>query len=1371
MTSCSITQRKEAIEREREAIIEQGNNGANIEEALAVLKYYEDNIDNEVKLKNKAKQYNKQFTDISTSMIGKLNADKPRTGKTPLTIKSGYIDKNGRAAYKITYPNGAKEYTMGAHAITLDTLDAQHSVVPNSDRLASDPTDKDIKDGEVVLEASKINNYAALETLALDLDKMDLTDTSDSHKKHLLTVLKKITGGLKKPIQEMNVYLSDKYSRNNGFIEFEDEPGIYLNKGDGSKPLGTDMTLMEKFVHELIHGASHYGLTINDVALSKQKRLLTQLRTKALQKLTYKDLMGDTVLKPRTEIKIAKARLAYMAEGDKGLEEFLAIGLSNEKVFNVLKGIQLREKKANTNIGNALYNAFMGFVDAILKQIGKGEKTMHGDKLMMKLVSDIGALNKEAEYIRSNSLYAKADRKIEEYNTAVREWFDKLEEKNQNYIIDKLGAREKLGPIDMLRAVHMIVASEKGTPILQNLMAMVKLNEEGMLQTIIRHMKHADPHSNQMQKLTLAASQIDSSREATAANITSVINTAFKGKILKNRRKAIYHASMMADLGPILESYGPDQIVDFYKDDAVIDAEIADIEKTLASKMSTSDHNYLVNQVQGLADLMMTGNSTIVQRKNAKAIAQHVLPKSKQTDAIIADVDLLVSLYATKYLDGTVKTEMVKVMEEEYDALVVIAKAQKTFRETMDATHSKEESLNRIKNYHRETYDAQVDHKVARTDAKTRQQMRDEGYSLKEKLPALGLGYGASEEAGLYVSDELIRRPMNRASIRYTGDREPGRSLWEDAVSRGMDSVAADLLKNQRAKGRELAYLYEQEVRAGNKPNIETHVVPIVNENGKVIDYKTTDLVAHRLAHKGLEANAAMAVGRTQAHEVDLEQSKELNKVVWNTLMDDMIENAHSAGDVGNKGYRYVDISALSNIDEVKDSNSILPKEIKEMMYRVKRANVAINNLNSSYDDGMTIEAAAERNGGVLSGDIAFNEELDKFELSDDIMRDIVGEDKYDGLSGAKQKKLKRIFGKNVFKVRRDMLLDTFGVRDASLANLIPSHKTTRLLKKAIRQLEDAWREIVKIFKVDVIIRTLPVIMGNIVSNFMYSIQYGLPPWEVAKRQLEGVHLLKQYLTEQQELHKLDVELAVDHNNKKLQLRKSEIEANLRTSPIRDLIDAGLYQHIVEDVNMEDLNSNSRIARYVNDKTEGAPEWVKTLGHGIFISEKTSLFQAVTKMTAYSDFVARYAQYTLGVEKEQRIYQDQHGKPMTRVQKETLKQNMVIRVRDAYVNYSKPDSKLLQYMNDMGFVAFSKYAIRIQLGIADLIKGKPLRFTLAMIGQELFEMGTGYDPADIVESSVFNKDPSKWLYVPGFTKIVGDIIEPQAFTYIKAAIN
>jgi len=1369
--SCSLEQRQEALDLEKKRIAELAANGADVSEMEELLNFYQENIDKPVRIKNKQRQYNKQFKDIPARTIAKMNSKEndPRslTG-AKLTVKSGYTDRNGRASYVVTYPNNSKEYTIGAHAIIMNNMDAQHSV---SETLGSDSKSNRVKDGEVVLSGNEINNFKSIESLLEELDSMDNIGTSDEHKTHIMRIAKHLVNGLKKPVQEMNVYLSDKYAKNHGFIEFKNNPGIYLKRGYETRTHGTDMSLIETFVHELVHGATHYGFKEHKVELSRELILLSKLRRKALEVLTPEDLMGDVVLNEAEEYKIAEDRLDYMA-GENGLEEFMAMALSNEKIFNKLKGIKLSEKKKVTTLWDSLSNAFTSIMDSVFALMGKKERTMQGDKLLMKLVSDIGKLNHEAEYVKSNTYTAQASRLIDAAEEKFTTWFDNLEKKNQEIVIEKLAEGENLGLVDKMRAIQFVVSSEKGTPVLQNVLSILGLKQEGSVQTILRHMKHADEFGNIVQSLTLASSQVDMHREHTATTVAHSINKVFKGKMTKARKKALYIATMVAGNDTLVEDYSEKELLALYKSDKNVDVAIARVEENITKDLSIEDQRYMLHQAKGLATLMLEGISDITQRKNAQAIVTHVLlnDPNKATEEMVNDVDRLVSLYALKRLDKSVKTNMMESVKNDYAGVKYLGATQKGFMEYMNNKLPANDRMNLMKNYHRETFDSQIDRRVEATDRKTIERMRVEGYTLAEKLPGLGLGYD-NVEVGLYVSDELIRRPMNRSSLRYLGDRENGDSLWQDAINKGIDTGIFDIVQEQVKRGNELATKYEEEIRQGKTPDANTHVVPVVNENNEVVDYRTEVPLKRKLKHLGLVMNASMAVARSQAHEADLEETEELNAIVWDELIGDMVENVHTTGKIGKNGYEYVDITKLSDIDEVKDAASILPENIRKLMNTVKKANSIIRKANREYARDVDVEEIEKKFPKGLKQYIEFNEDNQKFQLSDMMVEEIVGEDRYLRMSKVKRNNLRNVFAKDVFKVRRDMLLDVFGVRDASISNLIPTHKYTRIIKKTIRKLEDLWKEIVKIFKVDVIIRTLPVLVGNIVSNLMYSIQYGLKPWEVVDRQIEGIKLLQEHIKGMDRLAEITSELLVKPGNKALIREMNEIKDNQRNSPIKPLIDAGMYQHIVEDVNIDDLNSNNRIARFVDDHSDNIPELVKTGGHWLFMSEKTSIFQLVAKMTAYSDFVARYSQYTLGIEKGKKRYFEKHGTKMPADEVEELTKKMMINVRDAFVNYSKPDSKLIQYMNDMGFIAFSKYAIRIQLGIQDLLKGKPLRFMLAAIGQELMTEVTGYNPDDIVESSFLHKDPSRWLYIPGAEDIIKSVVEPHSFRFLESTVK
>lgn len=70
--------------------------------------------------------------------------------------------------------------------------------------------------------------------------------------------------------------------------------------------------------------------------------------------------------------------------------------------------------------------------------------------------------------------------------------------------------------------------------------------------------------------------------------------------------------------------------------------------------------------------------------------------------------------------------------------------------------------------------------------------------------------------------------------------------------------------------------------------------------------------------------------------------------------------------------------------------------------------------------------------------------------------------------------------------VRRDMLLPLFGFRDVSITNAMLVKELPLAVKTLIRKSEKlVEKEMVSLYKIDVVIKTLPVIMGNITSNLV----------------------------------------------------------------------------------------------------------------------------------------------------------------------------------------------------------------------------------------------------------------------------------------------
>jgi hypothetical protein len=305
------------------------------------------------------------------------------------------------------------------------------------------------------------------------------------------------------------------------------------------------------------------------------------------------------------------------------------------------------------------------------------------------------------------------------------------------------------------------------------------------------------------------------------------------------------------------------------------------------------------------------------------------------------------------------------------------------------------------------------------------------------------------------------------------------------------------------------------------------------------------------------------------------------------------------------------------------------------------------------------------------------------------------------------------------------------------------------------------WEQIVKVAKVDIIMRVPGVLIGNIVSNTMYLIQMGFNPKDVFAMQANGLNELHRYIDTSNEIARLEAKKIGKGLTDAEQKRADRLKSTLDDGSIGDLIDAGLYQAIVEDVGLDDIKSSSKIHNWANDKldTMGAPSWVKTGANWMYVSEKTSLFQFMQRATQYSDFVSRYAMYHMGQEKAMRKFEKKNKRKMAPIEIKAMKSELIKEITNSFINYNKPDSVFLQWLNDMGLVMFTKYALRIQKVWKDGIAKHPLRFILAAGGQDL----AGIDLDDISDKSVFERGLNNLTYSPELGDIAWRTFVPVLF--------
>ena len=320
---------------------------------------------------------------------------------------------------------------------------------------------------------------------------------------------------------------------------------------------------------------------------------------------------------------------------------------------------------------------------------------------------------------------------------------------------------------------------------------------------------------------------------------------------------------------------------------------------------------------------------------------------------------------------------------------------------------------------------------------------------------------------------------------------------------------------------------------------------------------------------------------------------------------------------------------------------------------------------------------------------------------------------------------------KEGFFVRRDLMYTYLGYREMGVENLFgfgimnKNNDFMKNFKHVLKFAEKLWQEIVKISKIDIIIRTPGVFIGNVVSNFMLMYVSGYSMKEIIELKYQGVKELREYIKGLKESIQLTAKQEAGVISPSEARRLNVIDNNLLNSPVKDLVDAGFYTTIVEEVE-HGGDTGSYFNRLAKKKLKGMPKIFRQGLDILYITENTEVFKAAEKGIQASDFAARYAQYHLMIEKG------------------ADKADAIKTVRDNFIDYNKPNSRFVEMANKNGFMMFTKYFTRIQRVIRNYGVSHPARLALAIAGQE-YLLG---DIDDITDQSILTKDMGNLFYNP-----------------------
>ena len=325
--------------------------------------------------------------------------------------------------------------------------------------------------------------------------------------------------------------------------------------------------------------------------------------------------------------------------------------------------------------------------------------------------------------------------------------------------------------------------------------------------------------------------------------------------------------------------------------------------------------------------------------------------------------------------------------------------------------------------------------------------------------------------------------------------------------------------------------------------------------------------------------------------------------------------------------------------------------------------------------------------------------------------------------------------------VRKDMITLVFGQRKFSVSQLkkqeITDEEGYELIKlqfqntlvkmlnnSKVKNIEDWWKEIVAAVKDSIVIKTGIVTMGNIGSNLILLKTLGVPIKDIVKNHGIATTSTFEFQRDTGLLFNAERDLKNGRGNpQETKFKIAQLKNKIANNPVKELMDAGVYQSIVEDIGSLDKTFKKagkidKIVDKISDTNKFGEVAVKA-GKQVFLAHETTAYKALRNAAQLSDFVARYTlhQYNLskGMSSEASI-------------------NMIT---DIFINYDLPTHKALQYLNDIGFVMFTKFFIRTQKVILHIMKEHPRAVLTTYLLQNPLLFG---EHSDIVDSNMLNYD-------------------------------
>lgn len=300
-------------------------------------------------------------------------------------------------------------------------------------------------------------------------------------------------------------------------------------------------------------------------------------------------------------------------------------------------------------------------------------------------------------------------------------------------------------------------------------------------------------------------------------------------------------------------------------------------------------------------------------------------------------------------------------------------------------------------------------------------------------------------------------------------------------------------------------------------------------------------------------------------------------------------------------------------------------------------------------------------------------------------------------------------FGKNTFMVRKSMLEDVTGYRNASVSDFWTGvNRLDPNTNKAVREFmigmfgNDIYKKLLKAEQIlqgfvsdartTIVVKSVVVPAANALANVYQLIARGVNPLRIAKSSPQKLAELHGYVTSKMEEIEIGAQLRAVGSDTKLETRLRARLQSIKDSHTRlsiwPLIEAGEFSTVADlGMSREDLKlSDGRFNEWIEKQVDKLPPGMQTAAKYGLVTQDTALFQGLQKSIQYSDFIAKAILYDHLLE----------------VEMKTSKQALA-QITEEFVNYDRLPGRARGGLENVGLLWFYNFKLRsIKVGLSTL---------------------------------------------------------------------